>query len=153
MMLNRGRVGGAMTVATGGEGATAGVLAGFFVCGDACGVLGRGTGVGRLASSSTPTGASGTPLEVEAVDDDSGGASAAATVNDSGSAAGPSVGSESDSSRTLGATAPDRLMSPLDATRLVGVRSRAAPYERPSTCVARKPSAASPTIPAAASVS
>ena len=86
------------------------------------------------------------------MDDDSAGAIAAATVSDSGRAPGP-VASDSESSRTIGAAATGFAMSPLDAARVAGGRVRAATSGRPSTCVARKPRAARPTIPAAASVS
>src|SRR3954452_8644761 len=61
-MLMRGRVGGGALAGV-GAGVTGDDVAGGFARGDATGVLGRGTGAGRLASSSTPTGASGAPFE------------------------------------------------------------------------------------------
>ena len=96
MMLTRGRAGGAMIVGAGPGAADDDFAAVFVASGDRVGA-GRGTDAGGLASSCTPTGASDASLGVAAVDDDSDGASAAATVNESGSAGGPEVPSDAES--------------------------------------------------------
>src|SRR3954468_23706971 len=154
-MLIRGRDGGA-TVATSDRARVSvdedsACLGG----GDAAVDMGRGTGAGRLASSSTPTGASGSPaaLALGVFAEESGGASAAATVSDSGTCSGADSVGDTEVLTTLEGAAGGRPTPPLDEVRAIGAPARVGAFGRPSTWVATKPSATSPTIPAAGSVS
>ena len=154
-MLIRGRDGGT-TVATSDRARVS--VDGDSAClggGDAAVEMGRGTGAGRLASSSTPTGASDAAAALALGDfaDESVGASAAATVSDSGTCSGADSVGDTDELTTLEVATGGRPMSPLDEVRATGGRVRVGALGRPSTCVATKPSPTSPTIPAAASVS
>ena len=134
-MLIRGRDGGA-TVATSDRARVSVDEDSACLGGGDAGVdVGRGTGAGRLASSSTPTGASGAPpaLALGVFGDESVGASAAATVSDSGTCSGADSVEDTDVLTTLGGAAGGRPMSPLDEVRATGGRGRVGPFGRPST--------------------